>query len=81
MRQEYGCIGHVRNNRQSGCRGSLEKHLRQAEHIVSVTGFRTLYIIEHGCEIVRRMKMLTYAVAADTDGTVIDNCIPEKRAA
>ena len=22
--------------------------------------------------------MLTYAVAADTDGTVIDNCIPEK---
>ena len=24
------------------------------------------------------MKMLTYAVAADTDGTVIDNCIPKK---
>ena len=58
--------------------GVLIKHFSQPEHIVSITGFRSLHIIEHGCEVICRVEMLAYTVSSDTYGTVIDNRIPEK---
>ena len=37
-----------------------------------------MHIIEHGCEIVCRMKMFAYTVATNADGTMIYHCVPEE---
>ena len=56
----------------------LVKHFSKTEHVVSITGFRSLNVVQHGREVIRRMEMFADAISSDADGTVIDYRVPEK---
>ena len=56
----------------------LIKHFGKTEHVVSITGLRSLNVVQHGREVIRRMEMFADAISSDADGTVIDYGVPEK---
>ena len=56
----------------------LIKHFGKTEHVVSITGLRSLNVVQHGRKIVRWVEMFANAISSDADGTVIDYRVPEK---
>ncbi len=56
----------------------LIKHFGKPEHIVGIASLRSLNIVQHGREVIRRMEVLAYTISTDTDRTVIDYRVPEK---
>ena len=56
----------------------LIKHFSKPEHVVSIAGLRSLNVVQHGREVIRRMEMFADAISSDADGTVIDYRVPEK---
>ena len=56
----------------------LIKHFGKTEHVVSITGLRSLNVVQHGREVIRRMEMFANAISSDADGTVIDIAIVTK---
>ena len=56
----------------------LVKHFSKTEHVVSITGLRSLNVVQHGREVIRWMEMFADAISSDADGTVIDYRIPKE---
>ena len=56
---------------------TLEQHVRQAQHVVGVAGFRPFHLIDHGREVGVVMEVLLDAVAADGHRAALAHRVPE----